>query len=172
MGVCGIKWEGVERRLPRRSPFKEEIEHMFLGQYRHTLDSKSRLIIPARFRELLFDGAYIIRGLDDNLMVMTKKTYESINKCIDEQSFTNPKIRDLRRILFAGGDIQSVDSAGRILLPPYLKEEAGIDSEAVIVGAGNYFEIWSPERWAAKTAQIQNSEANEQMFAEFNIPIG
>jgi len=145
---------------------------MFLGQYHHTLDSKSRLIIPARFRELLFDGAYIMRGLDKNLMVMTKKSYEPINKCIDEQSFTNPKIRDLRRILFAGGDIQNVDSAGRILLPPYLKEEAGIASEAVVIGAGNYFEIWSPERWNAKSMQIQNPEANEQMFAEFNIPIG
>jgi MraZ protein len=145
---------------------------MFLGQYQHTLDSKYRLIIPARFRELLVDGAYIIHGLDNNLMVMTKQTYESINKCIDEQSFTNPKTRDLRRVLFAGGDVQNVDSAGRILLPTFLREEAGITSEVVIVGAGNYFEIWSPERWSTKSAQIQDTKANEQMFAEFNIPIG
>lgn len=145
---------------------------MFLGQFQHTLDSKYRLIIPARFRELLFDGAYIIQGLDNNLMVMTRKTYESINKCIDAESFTNPKIRNLRRKLFASGDIQNVDSAGRILLPPFLRNAAGIVADVVIVGAGNYFEIWSPERWSAKSAQIEDTEANEQMFAEFNIPIG
>ncbi|MBN1538065.1 MAG: division/cell wall cluster transcriptional repressor MraZ [Anaerolineales bacterium] len=145
---------------------------MFLGQYHHTLDGKYRLIIPARFRELLTDGAYIIHGLDKNLMVMTKEKYESINKCIDEQSFTNPKIRDLRRRLFAGGDIQKVDSAGRILLPQFLREEAGIVSDVMLVGAGNYFEIWAPEKWRLKMEKIQDTEANEQMFAEFNIPIG
>jgi MraZ protein len=170
--VCGIKWEGVERRSSRRSPVKNEIEHMFLGQYQHTLDSKYRLIIPARFRELLADGAYIIQGMDQNLMVMTSKTFELINERINAESITDSKVRLLRRLLFSNGERVDVDSAGRILLPPFLRQAAGLDSEVVIVGAGNYFEIWSPERWNEQLTLIQDTQANEQRFAEFDIPIG
>ncbi len=167
-----MKWEGVERRLLRRSPVKEEIEHMFLGQYQHTLDNKGRLIIPARFRELLADGAYIIQGMDQNLMVMTSKTFELINQRVDTESITDPKVRLLRRLIYSNGERVEVDGAGRILVPQFLRQAAGLDSEVVVVGTGNYFEVWSPERWSEQLTQIQDTKANEQRFAEFDIPIG
>lgn len=171
--VCGIKWEGVERRLAPGVPsLNERVEHMFLGQYQHNLDNKGRLIIPARFRDLLADGAYIIQGLDQNLMVLTSKTFELINQRVDSESITDPKVRLLRRLIYSTGERVEIDGAGRILIPQFLRQAAGLDTEIIIVGVGNYFEIWSPERWNEQLAQIQDTKANEQRFAEFNIPIG
>ena len=66
---------------------------MFLGEYHHSLDNKDRLTVPARYRELLDDGAYILRGFDRNLMVLTTKAFESISQRLDQLSMTDPLAR-------------------------------------------------------------------------------
>jgi MraZ protein len=63
---------------------------MFLGEYRHSIDNKDRLTVPARYRDLLDDGAYILRGFDRNLMVLTTKAFESISHRLDQMSLTDP----------------------------------------------------------------------------------
>jgi MraZ protein len=142
---------------------------MFLGQYRHNLDNKGRLTIPARFRELLSDGAYITQGFDKNLMVLTAPTFEFISQRVNQMSITDPTARELKRLLFSTADKVEPDSNGRILIPQFLREVAGVDGEAVVVGVGQYFEIWSPEPWEAQIARLNDTEANAQRFAALDI---
>jgi MraZ protein len=137
---------------------------MFLGQYRHNIDTKGRLTVPARFRELLGDGAYVTAGFDNNLMVLTERAFEAIQKRISQTPFTDPNARLLRRLLFSDADRVSPDKAGRILLPGFLREKTALGEEAVLVGVGDYFEIWSPEEWARQSESLGDTESNAQRF--------
>jgi MraZ protein len=164
-----------ERGAPeffRRSAIKTEVEQMFLGQYQHNVDSKGRLTIPVRYRDLLEDGAYITQGFDRNLMIMTTEAFETITQRVRQMSITDPRSRLLRRLIFSSGERVDVDKAGRILIPQFLRNAAGLDGEAMIVGVGDYFEIWSPELWAEQASQLQDSESNAERFMAFDISSG
>lgn len=138
---------------------------MFLGQYTHALDNKGRLTIPARYRELLLvDDAYVTQGFERNLMVLPNTSFERILKRMDEMSLTDANARLLKRMLFSSAGQVEIDKAGRILIPEFLRQVAGLKAEAMIVGAGAYFEIWSPELWQEQSAKLQDAEANSQRF--------
>ena len=145
---------------------------MFLGQYRHTIDNKGRLTIPARYRELLSEGAYVLQGFDRNLMVLTPNAFDSVTRHVSQMSMTDPIARQLKRLLFASGDKVEVDRSGRILIQQFLREVAGLDSEAIVVGVGDYFEIWTPEVWEEQTTLLKDVNANAQRFAAFNLAAG
>ena len=146
---------------------------MFLGRFYHNLDDKGRLTIPARFRELLLpDGAYVMQGFDQNLLVLPSAAFEAVSHNINQMSMTDPTIRLLRRLLFSTADRVEFDRAGRILIPQFLRQAAGIDTSVVLVGAGRYFEIWSPEAWAVQDEQLQDPQANAQRFSEFDLTSG
>lgn len=142
---------------------------MFLGQYRHSFDTKGRLTIPARFREQLTNGAFVTQGFELNLMVLTAPAFETITQRVNQTSLTDPTARDLKRLLFSTADRVSPDNNGRILIPQFLREIAGLDSEAVLVGVGDYFEIWSPEQWDEKMALLKDTDANAQRFVGLDL---
>jgi MraZ protein len=142
---------------------------MFLGQYRHSFDTKGRLTIPARFREQLTNGAFVTQGFELNLMVLTARAFETITQRVNQTSLTDPTARDLKRLLFSTADRVSPDNNGRILIPQFLREIAGLDSEAVLVGVGDYFEIWSPEQWDEKMALLKDTDANAQRFVGLDL---
>jgi MraZ protein len=144
---------------------------MFLGEYRHSIDNKDRLTIPARYRELLDEGAYILRGLDNNLMVLTTKAFEAISKRIFQMSMTDPLARKLRRLIIGSASRVEIDKVGRILIPEFLCQKAGIscEQEAVLVGQGNYFEIWSSEEWALQQQALDEAEANNERFKVLDL---
>jgi MraZ protein len=145
---------------------------MFLGQYRHSLDSKGRLTVPARYRELLVDGAYITQGFERNLMVWKTSAFETISQSVSHMSITDPTSRLLRRLIFSSGERVEVDKAGRILIPQFLRQAAHLDGEAVVVGVGDYFEVWSPLMWGEQADQLKDSEANSQRFIAFDLSSG
>lgn len=144
---------------------------MFLGQFYHNLDDKGRLTMPARFRELLAvdDGAYLLRGFDQNLMLLTAESFNVVSERINHMSMTDPTARLLRRLIFSGTAPVDFDKAGRVLLPQYLRDAAGIEGEAVIVGAGDYVEIWSPRLWAAQTDQLNDVNVTADRFAALDL---
>ncbi len=142
---------------------------MFMGQYVHSLDVKGRLTIPSRYRALLEDGAYITQGFDHNLMVWTKPAFEQISHRVSQGSITDPTSRLLRRFIYSSGDAMEMDRAGRILIPEFLRQVAQLDSEVLVVGVGDYFEIWSPSLWAEQLASMQDAEANQQRFMAFDL---
>ena len=144
---------------------------MFLGEYRHSIDNKARLTVPVRFRELMEDGAYIVRGFDKNLIVLTPKAFEIISGRLEQTSMTDPLARKLRRRIFGSASRLEIDKAGRILIPEFLYEETGLASnqEAVLVGQGSYFEIWSINDWAAQQQVLKDDEANSERFKVLDL---
>ncbi len=142
---------------------------MFLGRYTHNIDSKGRLTVPARFREYLSEGAYISQGFDHNLMVLTTAAFEQLSKTINQMSITDPTNRQLKRLIFAGADRVELDRVGRIRIPQFLRQVASLDGEVVLIGVGDYFEIWSPEAWSPLAAELQDTQANAQRFAALEL---
>ena len=135
---------------------------MFFGEFYHTLDDKGRLTMPSNFRKLLIgDGAFALRGFDQNLMIVTSTSFRVIYERINQMSMTDPVARLLRRRLFSAAAEVDFDKTGRILLPPYLREVAGITNEAVFVGNGDYIEVWSPDQWANQKDQLNNISADQ-----------
>jgi MraZ protein len=155
--------------LPGELPLKEKVEHMFLGQYQHAIDDKGRLTIPARFRELLEGGAYVTQGFDKNLMVMTESYFKLVYERLSTMSITDPGTRLLRRMILGNAYPVEVDKVGRVLLPQGLRQFLGLNGEAVVVGQGEYFEIWLPMEWNTQATELQDTEANAQRFATFNL---
>jgi MraZ protein len=146
---------------------------MFLGQFSHSLDDKGRLTVPARYRDLLaLEGAYILQGFDQNLMVLTASTFDAISRRINSMSLTDPTVRVLRRLVFSTADRIDVDRAGRILIPQFLREHSAIDKDVKIVGVGDYFEIWSPAVWEKQVSQLQDVEGNAQRFMTLELSSG
>lgn len=142
---------------------------MFLGEYRHSIDDKGRLTVPARFRQLLEEGGYITEGFDGELMVMQKDEYERIGKSIQELSLTNQKMRELSRSWFSKGERVQPDGSGRILLPQFLRDRHNLQSEVVLVGVGGRFEIWAPDVWDASSASLDEAKKDPNYFAEVDL---
>lgn len=124
---------------------------MFYGEYEHALDAKSRVIVPARFREIFkeryVERFFITRGLDQCLFLFTEETWKSVEKKFSEMPFTKGESRSFNRLLFSGASDVICDKQGRILIPDYLKTFAGIQTEVMIVGVSSRIEIWAKDKW-------------------------
>lgn len=138
---------------------------MFYGEYDHTLDSKGRVIIPSKFRDVFreyrIERFYITRGLDRCLFVFTEKEWKEQDKKFQEMPFTRNEVRQFNRLYFSGACEVSCDKQGRILLPQYLKSYAGIKEHIKIVGVSDRFEIWAKESW--ETYMERSIESFEQI---------
>ena len=143
----------------------------FLGQYQHSLDQKGRLTIPAKFRDLLAEGAYITQGFDRNLRLITGSAFEALVEKISHLSMTDEATRQLRRLIFANASQVDLDRIGRVLIPQFLRDFAKLESEAVIVGVGEAIEIWSPDNWQLQLDELQNAELNAGRFAAFDLSL-
>lgn len=142
---------------------------MFFGQFSHNIDAKGRLTVPSTFREQTPDGVYVANGFDANLIAYPKKYYEQIASIASSLSITDPESRSLRRLLFSHTAELGYDSAGRILIPAYLREIAQINSGVVLVGIGDSFEIWSSESWEKQLSKINDPEMNSSRWASIDI---
>ncbi len=141
----------------------------FLGQFQHNLDDKGRLMIPARFREMLDGGAYMTQGFDRCLMVMTGEYFRQVVADLNSTSLTDPNARILRRMILGNAFQLDIDKIGRVLVPQMLREFAALNGEAVVVGQGEYFEVWAPAAWAEQVKLMQDTETNNQRFATLNL---
>src|SRR5512138_3476481 len=143
---------------------------MFLGQFQHSLDEKGRLMIPARYRELLAAGAFITQGFDKCLMVMTDVYFKQVYDRINAMNLADPTARLLKRLILSNAYPVDVDKVGRILVPQNLREFLGIaNGELVVAGPGEYFEVWTPAEWRAQMDPVQDVEATEQRFATLDF---
>ena len=145
---------------------------MFLGQFTHSVDTKGRLTIPVRFREALASGAFVVQGFERNLMVYTTESFQHLAERASTLTATDPAARAVRRVIFGGAHEVALDNAGRILLPPFLRDYARLDGETTIVGAGEYFEIWNAEAWSKELVSVTDPETNARRFTEFDLSVG
>jgi len=120
---------------------------MFMGQFQHSLDTKGRLIIPAKFRDILDLSFVLTKGLDKCLFVYPKDEWSLLEQKLKALPFTQKDARAFIRFFFAGAVETEIDKQGRILIPPHLREHAHIDRDVVIIGVSNRAEIWSRELW-------------------------
>lgn len=140
---------------------------MFLGQFHHSFDDKSRLTVPSRFRDDFADGVFIIQGFDRNLMVLTSPAFDAIYQHVMSMNILDPEARYLRRHIIGKGNQVELDGSGRILISQDLRTWAELETDVVIVGQGNYFEVWKPELWQVMESQEQVFDA--ERFKALNL---
>ncbi|MFN8161493.1 MAG: 16S rRNA (cytosine(1402)-N(4))-methyltransferase RsmH [Solirubrobacterales bacterium] len=135
----------------------------FRGLYEHSLDSKDRLTIPARFRAALAEGVVLSKGFDPCVWVHTTSEFEGLSeRFLAPHSPFGQDARRLRRRFHGGAFDEKVDSAGRVRIPGALLEHAGLSGRCVVVGAGEYLEIWDAEAWARQDAEPRRRGAADR----------
>lgn len=130
---------------------------MFLGEYKHTIDNKCRLTIPAKFREELDGRCVIAKGLDGCLTVYPLTEWAQVCAKIDAQPSSDAKVRRFKRLFYASASVEDLDKQGRLTIPPTLMTYATIEKDVFVVGESATFEIWDAERWNNQ----QNNEEEE-----------
>ena len=142
---------------------------MFTGEYRHSVDGKGRMAVPARFRAQLQTGAVVSRWLDDCLAIHTKASWDELSEKVAALPITDPTARRFQRFVFAAAVEAELDGQGRVLLPAYLREAVGLTTDAVIVGSRDHAEIWSPAGWADYSKALDDPQALADAFEGLGI---
>lgn len=124
---------------------------MFYGEYIHQIDKKGRLVLPSKIRVVaknnFIDKFFITRGLDRCLFMLSEDEWRSQEQKFKAISFTKSEARKFNRLYFSGAVEIVFDKQGRILIPQYLKDFAGITRDVVIIGVSNRIEFWSKVAW-------------------------
>jgi MraZ protein len=129
---------------------------MLIGEYTHTLDDKKRLSLPSKFRKELGKGAVMTRGLDHCLFVYSATSWKKIMEKMGALSMGGVDSRGFNRFMLSGAVELEVDSAGRILIPDFLKSFAHLKSKVVFAGVGDRIEIWDDEKWTLYKKHIEH----------------
>ncbi|MFH0988100.1 MAG: division/cell wall cluster transcriptional repressor MraZ [Parcubacteria group bacterium] len=136
---------------------------MFIGEYYYSMDDKNRLAMPVKFRASLKGGAVVTRGLDDCLFVYTKNEWATLARQLSSLPISQANTRAFSRLMLAGAMDVKLDGQGRIMLPDYLKNFAGLGKNTVIAGLYNRLEIWDEGKW---NSYKQQTEKNSTDIAE------
>jgi MraZ protein len=141
---------------------------MFLGEYEHSIDDKSRLTLPARFRDAVAAGVVLSKGLDGSVDVYPRETWEmNVVARIGRLDPLLPDTRLLQRHFFGGASEDVPDKQGRVLLPAALVRHGKLAREVTVVGNNDHLEIWDRAAWAERLERIEGSADNvAQRLAE------
>ena len=131
---------------------------MFYGEFDHTLDAKGRVIIPAKLREALGETFVITKGLDGCLFVYPMEQWKALEEKLQTLPLSEPRARAFSRFFFSGATDSELDKQGRVMIPPNLREHAGLKKDVVIAGTGNRLEIWDKEKRESYFEQSQTPE--------------
>ncbi|MFP5528138.1 division/cell wall cluster transcriptional repressor MraZ [Peptococcus simiae] len=143
---------------------------MFLGEYRHSLDAKGRLIIPSKFREGLGRRCVVTKGLDGCLFVFPIDAWESLSKKLAHLPLTRQDARSFTRFFFSSASEIECDKQGRIPIPQGLQGYAELDKNVVVIGMSERIEIWGTDRWEAYEAGNAGSfEQLAELIEPFDI---
>ena len=133
---------------------------MFIGQFEHAIDEKNRLALPVKFRRAISGGAVITKGLDGCLFLFTREKFQKMAQSIGELPLTKSSARLYARLILAGASDVEFDKQGRMVLPQYLRDYAGLTHNTIVVGVYDRVEIWSKTKWS-KTVEKLDSKAGE-----------
>lgn len=142
---------------------------MFIGQYEHNLEEKGRLSIPKKFRDELTEGGILTRGLDGCLFLFPKKRWQEFIDKLSQTPLTKSDGRGFSRLLTYGATEVELDKQGRILVPEFLRNFAGIKKEVILAGALERIEIWDKKNFVTYQQKI---EKEGEMIAERLAELG
>ncbi|MHC1741373.1 MAG: division/cell wall cluster transcriptional repressor MraZ [Anaerolineaceae bacterium] len=144
---------------------------MFLGRLENTIDEKGRITFPTRFREILSDGAVITKGFDQNLLIMPSSRWNILSDNIKKLSITDANARTLKRQLYSLAAEIVLDSAGRFIIPPSLRNEAHLSDSATYVCVGDDIELWNPDLLAQQDKIMEDPELQAKRYEAFDLTI-
>lgn len=130
-------------------------KYMFLGEYRHSIDTKKRLSVPSKFRRDLGGVVVLTRGLDQSLFLYQREEWQKIAEKLSALPAGQAATRGFVRLMLAGAEEITLDALGRILIPEHLKSYAHIHQQVVITGVYNRLEIWDEDMWNAYKKQVE-----------------
>jgi MraZ protein len=133
---------------------------MFIGEYKHTIDDKGRIAIPMKCRGDLARGAVVTRGLDASLFLFPKEEWDKLAAKLAGLPLGQSNSRAFARLMLAGAMDVELDKQGRVVLPEYLREYAGITKAVVIAGLYNRLELWDEQTWNAYKTATENEVGN------------
>jgi MraZ protein len=143
---------------------------MFLGEFEHTIDDKSRITIPAKFRGKLAAGMVITKGIDNCLWLYPIDSWDRLAEKVGALGIADPKAREFSRQVFGGASDAVPDRQGRVIMPTYLREYANIDKQAVIVGLYDHCEVWNADHWRERQSRShEDPEGRAALFESLGI---
>lgn len=165
MEKSGGEWDKVDF-IPASSLWQsteKAVIAMFMSEYNHTIDTKGRLIIPSKFRDILGEEFVVTKGMDGCLFVYGNADWEAFEQKLTQLPLINKEARKFARFFLAGAAQLEVDKQGRILLPANLREFAGLEKDVVLAGVGSRIEIWSKEKWDEINSEDDIDEITSSM---------
>jgi MraZ protein len=145
------------QQAPESEGRTSELETYFAGEFSHSLDEKGRLAVPAKFRARFKEGAVVTRWTNECLAVFPTSEWESINAEIRKRPRTDKTVQTFVHFLVGGAHEADLDAQGRIGIPAHLRHYADIGDEVIVLGANDRLELWQPDRWHARLAQVEGS---------------
>lgn len=127
---------------------------MLIGQYSHTVDDKKRISLPKNWKNIFGKKIVMTRGLDTCVFLYTAKEWAKIAEKLASTSMGSRDARDLNRFFLSGAVEIDIDTAGRILVPDYLKDFAKLEKDVIFAGLYNRAEIWNESEWEKKQKEV------------------
>jgi MraZ protein len=127
---------------------------MLIGEYTHNIDDKKRVSLPSKFRKEIGKRVVLTHGLDSCLFLFSIKEWDKISEKLGSLSMGQADSRGFNRILLAGAVEIEVDSLGRLLVPDFLRDAAGLGQKVVFAGVHNRVEVWAEDKWKAYKEKI------------------
>jgi MraZ protein len=152
-----------------KDTFTNQGARLFLGKFSRTIDAKSRFTLPPAFQAELAGGGYMTQGFDRNLQILTGEAFRKVVRRASALNLADPLARQLLRLLLATAVPVQTESQSTVTVPENLKEFAALHSDVVLIGQGDYIEIWAPEMWEKQEAQLQDAEANASRFSALDV---
>jgi MraZ protein len=141
----------------RRGEDEPPDEPMFYGAHEHTIDDKNRVTLPAKFREAFGRDVVLARGIDRNIDVYPRATWEASMARIVELDSLTREAREMKRYVFATAAVVELDKQGRVLVPADLAGHAALGKDVVVAGVHDHVEIWDRAQWADHVSSIEGS---------------
>src|SRR3990167_7791863 len=130
---------------------------MLIGEYKHNLDPKKRFAVPSKFRRELGNKVVITRGLDSCLFLFSVSEWNILAEKLSKLPIGKQDTRGFVRLLLSGASEVDLDQLGRVLVPDYLKNYAGLKKKIVVAGLFNRLEIWDEENWQNYKSNVEKN---------------